>query len=41
MAKLSFTTSATFTLRVAIPVPGMKAVDVEYTFKGRNREEFR
>ena len=41
MAKLSFTTSPTFTLRVAIPVPGKKSVDVEFTFKGRNREEFR
>ena len=41
MAKLNFTTAPTFTLKVAIPVPGKKAVDVEFTFKGRNREEFR
>ena len=41
MAKLNFTTAPTFALKVAIPVPGKKAVDVEFTFKGRNREEFR
>ena len=40
MAKLNFTTAPTFALKVAIPVPGKKAVDVEFTFKGRNREEF-
>ena len=41
MAKLNFTTAPTFAMKVAIPVPGKKAVDVEFTFKGRNREEFR
>ena len=40
MAKLNFTTAPTFTLKVAIPVPGKKPADVEFTFKGRNRDEF-
>ena len=40
MAKLTFTTAPTFAMKVAIPVPGKKPADVEFTFKGRNRDEF-
>lgn len=41
MAKLSFATAATFDLRVAIPVPGKRPVEVTFTAIGRNRDEFR
>lgn len=41
MAKLSFTTDPTFTSRVDIPVAGKRPVPVEFTFIGRNRDEFR
>lgn len=41
MAKLSFITAPTFTARVAIPVPGKRPVEVEFTFKGRDRDQFR
>ena len=40
MAKLNFTTAPTFAMKVAIPVPGKKPADVEFTFKGRDRDEF-
>lgn len=39
--KFSLTASPTFKARVGIPVPGDKAVDVEFTFKGRTREAFK
>jgi hypothetical protein len=39
--KLSLTANPTFKCKVAIPVPGDKAVDVEFTFKGRTREAFK
>lgn len=39
--KLSLVANPTFKAKVAIPVPGDKAVDVEFTFKGRNREAFK
>lgn len=40
MAKLSLTASPTFTASVPIPVPGKKAVPVEFTFRARTRSEF-
>lgn len=40
MAKLSLTAAPTFVSTVLIPVPGKKAVPVEFTFKGRTRDEF-
>ena len=39
--KLSLVASPTFKAIVAIPVPGTKAVPVEFTFKGRSREAFK
>lgn len=39
--KLSLTAAPTFKSKVAIPVPGEKSVDVEFTFKGRTREAFK
>lgn len=41
MAKLTLTASPTFTAKVAIPVPGAKAVPVEFKFKGRTKDEFK
>lgn len=42
MAKPKFTLVAkpTFTARVAIPIPGQAAELVEFTFKGRTRDQF-
>jgi hypothetical protein len=39
--KLSLTANPTFKSKVAIPVPGDKSVEVEFTFKGRTREAFK
>ncbi|OXE36906.1 MAG: hypothetical protein CGW95_04795 [Phenylobacterium zucineum] len=41
MAKTKFSLAAkpTFTAKVAIPVPGEGTADVEFTFKGRTREQ--
>lgn len=39
--KLSLTAKPTFTAKVAIPVPGEKPVEVEFTFMGRTRDKFR
>lgn len=39
--KFSLTASPTFKAKVAIPIPGDKAVDIEFTFKGRTREAFK
>ena len=39
--KFSLTANPTFKAVVAIPVPGGKAADVEFIFKGRTRDEFR
>lgn len=41
MAKLKLTLSPTFKAKVAIPVPGSKPVDVEFTFKARKKTEFK
>ena len=41
MAKLVLSASPTFTATVLIPVPGKKAVPVEFTYKGRTKEAFR
>jgi hypothetical protein len=40
MAKLVLSAAPTFTAQVAIPVPGKKPVNVEFTFKGRTRDAF-
>jgi hypothetical protein len=39
--KFSLTASPTFKAKVAIPIPGDKAVDIEFIFKGRTREAFK
>jgi len=39
--KFSLTPSPTFKAPVSIQVPGGKTVQVEFTFKHRNREDFR
>jgi hypothetical protein len=41
MAKVKFSLTAkpTFTSVVAVPVPGEGTVDVQFTFKGRTREQ--
>ena len=39
--KLALTNAPTFKAKVAIPVPGAKAMEVEFTFKGRTREQFK
>lgn len=39
--KLALTASPSFRSKVGIPVPGAKAVEVEFTFKGRTREQFK
>lgn len=43
MAKSKFTlaVSPTFKAKVLIPIPGKQAESVEFTFKGRTREEFK
>lgn len=43
MAKSKFSLSATptFKSKVLIPVPGKQAEPVEFTFKGRTREQFK
>ena len=43
MAKPKFTLAIkpTFTAKVMIPVPGKPAEPVEFTFKGRTRDEFK
>lgn len=43
MAKPKFSLAAkpTFTARVSIPVPGKAPEPVEFTFKGRTRDEFK
>lgn len=40
-AKLTLSLSPTFKSKVAIPVPGSKPVEVEFTFKGRSKSEFK
>ncbi|MDN4040196.1 phage tail assembly chaperone [Massilia sp. YIM B02443] len=40
-AKLSLAVVATFAATVAIPVPGGKTADVEFTFKWMNRDDFK
>lgn len=37
--KFSLTANPTFKATVAIPVPGDKSADVQFTFKGRTRDE--
>lgn len=39
--KFSLTLAPTFKCKVAIPVPGDKSADIEFTFKGRSREAFK
>jgi len=39
MAELTFVVDPTFPMTVAVPVPGKKPVDTEFTFIGRNGEE--
>lgn len=39
--KLNLSAAPTFKVKVAIPVPGGKSVDVEFTFKHRTREAFK
>lgn len=39
--RLTFTVAPTFKSKVAIPIPGAKPVDVEFTFKGRGKEEYK
>lgn len=41
MAKLKLTANPTFKCKVQIPVPGAKPADVEFTFKGRTRDQFK
>lgn len=43
MAKSKFVlaVSPTFRAKVAIPIPGKQAEPVEFTFKGRTREQFK
>lgn len=40
-SKFSLAVSPTFRSKVFIPVPGKTAEAVEFTFKGRSRDEFR
>lgn len=40
MAKLKLNPEPTFKAKVAIPVPGAQAADVEFVFKHRTREQF-
>lgn len=41
MAKLSLTANPTFKAKVGIPVPGAKPVEVEFTFKHKNRDQIK
>jgi hypothetical protein len=41
MANFSLTAEPTFTAKVAIPVPGKKATNVEFTFKWRNGDDLK
>lgn len=41
MAKIKLTASPTFKSPVMIPVPGGRPASVEFTFKGRTKDEFR
>lgn len=41
MAKLVLALAPTFKAKVDIPVPGERSVSVEFTFKGRTRDEFK
>lgn len=41
MAKLTLTAAPTFLAKVSIPVPGAKAVPVEFKFKARTKDEFK
>ena len=41
MAKLILTAAPTFKANVLIPVPGKKPVAVEFSFKGRTKDEFK
>lgn len=41
MARLSLKPNPTFQAKVAIPVPGAEPVEVEFTFKHRNRAELK
>jgi hypothetical protein len=40
-AKFSLSIKPTFTAKVSIPVPGKTAEPVEFTFKGRTKDEFK
>lgn len=40
-SKLSLTAKPTFTALVPIPIPGGEAISVEFTFKGRTRDQYR
>jgi hypothetical protein len=39
-AKFSLTASPTFKSTVDIPIPGGRSAQIEFTFKGRTRDEF-
>ena len=39
--KFSLSTSPTFKAKVLIPIPGKSSEPVEFTFKGRTREQFK
>jgi hypothetical protein len=39
--KLNLTASPTFKSSVNIPIPGAQAVPVEFTFRGRTKDEFK
>lgn len=43
MAKVKFSLSVapTFKCKVMIPIPGAQPEPIEFTFKGRNREQFK
>ena len=41
MAKLSLALAPTFKANVLIPVPGKKPVSIEFTFRGRTRNDFK
>lgn len=41
MAKLVLTAAPTFKANVMIPAPGKKPTPVEFTFKGRTKDEFK
>ncbi len=39
--KFSLTASPTFKCKVPVPIPGDKPFDIEFTFKHRNRDDFK